>query len=59
MYVFTRAATLQKKNRSNDLPLVIRIETRDGHGAGKLTTRIIEEQTDIWSLMFFNIGIRY
>lgn len=59
MYVFTRAATLQKKNRLNDLPLVIRIETRDGHDAGKLTTRIIEEQTDIWSLMFFNIGIRY
>jgi prolyl oligopeptidase len=38
-------------------PVLIRIETRAGHGAGKPTSKIIEEQADIWSFFFYNIGV--
>ncbi|MCS6822282.1 MAG: prolyl oligopeptidase family serine peptidase [Microscillaceae bacterium] len=49
-------ATLQEKHRGKN-PVLIRIETKAGHGAGKSITKIIEEQTDVWSFMFYNMGI--
>ncbi|NCA85767.1 MAG: S9 family peptidase [Clostridia bacterium] len=38
-------------------PTLIRIETKAGHGAGKPTAKIIEEYADIYSFMFYNMGI--
>jgi prolyl oligopeptidase len=42
---FKYAATLQEA-QAGDRPVLIRIETRAGHGAGKPVTKIIEEWTD-------------
>ncbi len=52
---FKYAATLQEKRSDNPNPLLIRIETKAGHGAGKPTSKYIEEQADIWSFMFYNM----
>jgi prolyl oligopeptidase len=54
---FKFAATLQEKYSGNR-PMLIRIETNAGHGAGKPTSKIIEEQADIWSFLFYNCGIK-
>ncbi|MDP6852639.1 MAG: prolyl oligopeptidase family serine peptidase [Candidatus Marinimicrobia bacterium] len=53
---FKYAATLQEKNRNNSKPLLIRIETDAGHGAGKPTSKKIEEAADIWAFFFHNIN---
>jgi len=53
---FKYAATLQEKNRNNAKPLLIRIETDAGHGAGKPTSKRIEETVDIWAFFFHNIN---
>ena len=53
---FKFAATLQEKNTS-DKPTLIRIDTNAGHGAGKPTSKSIQEQTDIWSFVFYNLGV--
>ncbi len=50
---FKFAAELQKSH-VGDAPVLIRIETDAGHGAGKPTSKIIEEQSDIWSFFFYN-----
>lgn len=50
---FKYAARLQEMQGSED-PVLIRIETDAGHGAGKPTSKIIEEQADIWSFFFYN-----
>jgi prolyl oligopeptidase len=50
---FKYAATLQKAQKG-DNPVLIRIETNAGHGAGKPTSMIIEEQADQWSFFFQN-----
>ncbi len=51
---FKFAATLQEK-QSCAKPVVIRIQTRSGHGSSNLT-KAIESLTDQWSFMFFNMG---
>jgi prolyl oligopeptidase len=53
---FKFAATMQEKNKGTE-PILIRIETKAGHGAGQSTHQIIEQQTDKWSFMFYNMGI--
>jgi prolyl oligopeptidase len=50
---FKFAAQLQKSHKG-DNPVIIRIETDAGHGAGKPTSKIIEEQADLWSFVFYN-----
>lgn len=50
---FKFAATLQKDHQG-DNPVLIRIETDAGHGAGKPTSKIIDEIADIYSFFFYN-----
>ena len=38
-------------------PVMIRIDSKAGHGAGKPTSKQIDEWTDIWSFVFYNMGI--
>lgn len=54
---FKYAARLQEYN-AGDLPTIIRIETKAGHGAGKPVSKVIEEYTDIWSFTFFQLGMK-
>lgn len=50
---FKFAAKLQEVHKGEN-PVLIRIETNAGHGAGKPTSKIIDEQADIWSFVFYN-----
>ncbi|TAK37258.1 MAG: S9 family peptidase [Saprospiraceae bacterium] len=50
---FKFAATLQKAH-AGDNPVIIRIETNAGHGAGKPTSKIIDEYADLYSFFFYN-----
>ena len=54
---FKFAATLQAKQGCNN-PVLIRIETKAGHGAGKPTAKIIDEMADMYSFLFYNMGIK-
>lgn len=54
---FKYAATLQAKNKTNADPLLIRIDVDAGHGAGKPISKTIDEQTDFWSFMFYNMKV--
>jgi len=53
---FKFAAQLQAK-QACDKPVLIRIETKAGHGAGKATSQVIDEYADLWSFAFFNMGV--
>ena len=54
---FKFAAALQEANAGNN-PVLIRIETRAGHGAGKPVTKSIEEVADQWAFLVANLGIK-
>lgn len=55
---FKFAAALQAANDGTN-PVLIRIETKAGHGAGKPISKTIEEQTDIYSFIMYNLDINY
>ncbi len=52
---FKYAAALQAA-QAGDNPILIRIDTKSGHGASS-TTKTLEQQTDIYSFLFENLGV--
>jgi len=55
---FKFAARLQEYHTGPN-PVLIRIETKAGHGAGKPTTMVIAEQADKWAFLFQQTGTPY
>ena len=53
---FKYAATLQASD-TGDRPKLIRIDSKAGHGSGKPIAKVIDEYTDIYSFIFYNLGI--
>ncbi|MFQ3580576.1 S9 family peptidase [Chloracidobacterium validum] len=53
---FKFAAALQAAHKG-DAPVLIRIETKAGHGAGKPTAKLIEEAADIWAFLVKTLQI--
>jgi prolyl oligopeptidase len=54
---FKFAAQLQTKQAGNN-PVLIRIETKAGHGAGTPVSKSIEQYADIFSFTLYNMGIK-
>jgi prolyl oligopeptidase len=55
---FKFAARLQAFHQGEH-PVLIRIETNAGHGAGKPTAKILDEHADVWSFILQNTGSSY
>lgn len=55
---FKFAATLQADQAGNN-PVLIRIDSKAGHGGGKPTAKQIEETADIWSFVMYNLGMTF
>src|SRR5215469_13804329 len=53
---FKFAATMQAAQTGN-APVLIRIETRAGHGAGKPTSKSIDEAADKWAFLVKALGM--
>jgi prolyl oligopeptidase len=55
---FKFASRLQEMQQG-PAPVLIRIETKAGHGSGRSTAQVISEATDKWAFMFENMGLGY
>jgi len=51
------AARLQAAT-SSDQPILLRLETKAGHGQGKPRAKVVEELTDVWSFLFWQLGMK-
>jgi prolyl oligopeptidase len=61
MHAKKMAALMQaeaKNGRSRMRPILLRIESKAGHGAGKPVAKQIEEFTDVYSFLFWQVGVR-
>ena len=54
---FKFAATLQECHTGNN-PVLIRIDTKAGHGGGKPLAKVLEEQADIYGFIMYNMGMK-
>ena len=61
MHAKKMAALMQaeaKNGASKEKPILLRIETKAGHGQGKPVTKQIEESTDMYSFLFWQLGVK-
>jgi len=61
MHAKKMAAEMQaeaKNGQSKTRPILLRIESKAGHGAGKPVTKQIEEFTDVYSFLFWQLGMK-
>ena len=54
---FKFAAELQEKQNGEN-PVLIRVETKAGHGSGTPVSKRIEQYSDIFGFTFYNMGFR-
>jgi prolyl oligopeptidase len=54
---FKFAATMQA-DQAGSAPILIRIETKAGHGAGKPISKLIEEAADTWAFAAKNLNMQ-
>jgi len=61
MHAKKMAAEMQaeaKNGQSKTRPILLRIESKAGHGAGKPVAKQIEELTDVYSFLFWQLGMK-
>jgi prolyl oligopeptidase len=61
MHAKKMAALMQasaSNGSSRTRPILLRIESKAGHGAGKPVTKQIEEGTDVYSFLFWQLGVK-
>ena len=56
MHSYKYIATLQEK-QAGYAPILLRVETNTGHGFGKPLSKKIDVETDMWSFIFYNLGV--
>ena len=59
LHSFKMAATLQAVagvSQWQRRPLLIRVETQAGHGAGKPTSKVLDEYADVWAFIAHELG---
>ncbi|KAG8827485.1 hypothetical protein FRC19_002938 [Serendipita sp. 401] len=59
LHTFKHTAALQHKLANNTHPLLVRIETSAGHGAGKSTEKKVSEAADKWSFVAYSLGLQW
>lgn len=57
MHARKMAALLQASQACSDHPILLRVETKAGHGAGKPLSKQIEAQADHWTFMGWQLGV--
>ena len=55
---FKFAATLQAC-QTGDAPVLIRIDSKAGHGGGKPMAKVLDEQADIYGFIMHNLKMKY
>ncbi|MBV9086117.1 MAG: S9 family peptidase, partial [Acidobacteriaceae bacterium] len=61
MHAKKMAALLQaeaKNGADRNRPILLRVDTKAGHGQGKPVSKVIEDATDLWSFLFWQLGVK-
>jgi len=53
-----KMAALLQTDTGGDYPILLRYESKAGHGAGKPISKIVEAQADEWAFLFNELGVK-
>jgi prolyl oligopeptidase len=53
-----KMTALLQTSTGSDAPVLLRVETSAGHGVGKPRSKQLEEATDVWSFIFWQLGVQ-
>jgi len=53
-----KMAALLQADTAGTRPILLRVESRAGHGQGKPVTKLVEEQADEWTFVAWQLGLR-
>jgi len=63
MHAKKMAALLQSLSRNGahgdySRPILLRVDTKAGHGVGKPITKLVDDAVDFWSFLFWQLGVQ-
>ena len=59
MHALKMAALLQSQAANGpDRPILLRVDSKAGHGIGKPITKLVDDAVDVWSFLFEQLGVR-
>jgi len=59
MHAIKMAALLQAEAANGPgQPILLRVDSKAGHGVGKPITKLVDDAVDVWSFLFWQLGVR-
>jgi prolyl oligopeptidase len=59
MHAKKMTALLQAEaSNGPDRPILLRVDTKAGHGVGKPVGKLVEDSVDFWSFLFWQLGVK-
>jgi len=59
MHAIKMAALLQAQAVNGpDRPILLRVDSKAGHGVGKPISKLVEDAMDVWGFLFWQLGIK-
>jgi prolyl oligopeptidase len=59
MHAVKMAALLQAESANGpEQPILLRVDSKAGHGVGKPVTKLVDDAVDVWSFLFWQLGVK-
>ena len=59
MHAVKMAALLQAEAANGpEQPILLRMDSKAGHGVGKPITKLVDDAVDVWSFLFWQLGVK-
>jgi prolyl oligopeptidase len=59
MHAVKMAALLQAEAANGpERPILLRVDSRAGHGVGKPIAKLVDDAVDVWSFLFWQLGVK-
>ncbi len=59
MHAIKMAALLQAQAANGqDRPILLRVDSKAGHGVGKPIAKLVDDAVDVWSFLFWQLGVK-
>lgn len=58
MAALLQSVSANSNGRDNSRPILLRVDTKAGHGVGKPITKLVDDAVEFWSFLFWQLGIR-